>query len=201
MNSFDNYLKTADKNQKLMIFASFIIAVAFLLNQFIPPKLELQRELRDSVDTLQLNLSKNLTKRLKKQLSKKTKELMLAKEKLDIQKDEVNFIMSNVYKIRYAFFDDKRWANTLDDILKYSVKRNLKVESLKSIDAKDESKNILKLKKNIKLNGIGRYADIVSLIQYIQNFDTLLEFNKIDISLTKKDVEFSFDINVFGVGL
>ena len=53
MKAFDNYLKTADKNQKLMIFASFIIAVGFLLNQFVPPMLERQSELIDSVETMQ----------------------------------------------------------------------------------------------------------------------------------------------------
>ena len=201
MKAFDNYLKTADTNQKLMIFASFIVAVGFLLNQFIPPMMERQTELRDSVDTLQLSLSRNTTSKLKKQLSKKTKELLTAKEKLEVQKDEIEYVMSNVYKIRYAFFNDMRWANTLDNILRFSVEKNLKVSSLKSSDAQDGSTNIFKLKKNIKLDGVGRYRDILALVQYIENFETLLEFNKIDMNLVKDGVEFSFEISAYGVGL
>ena len=201
MKALDNYLKTADKNQKLMILASFIITVGFLLNQFVPSMLERQSELRSSVDTLQLNLSRNTTGKLKKQLSKKTKELLVAKEKLEIQKNEVDYVMSNVYKIRYAFFNDMRWANTLDNILRFSVQRDLKVSSLKSSDAKDDLISIFKLKKNIKLDGIGKYRDILALIQYIENFETLLEFNKIDMNLAKDGVEFSFEMNVYGVGL
>ncbi|HIP29227.1 MAG TPA: hypothetical protein EYG83_00235 [Sulfurospirillum arcachonense] len=201
MKAFDNYLKTADKNQKLMIFASFIIAIGFLLNQFVPSMLERQSELKSSVDTLQLSLSRNTTSKLKKQLSRKSKELLVAKEKLEIQKNEVDYVMSNVYKIRYAFFNDMRWANTLDNILRFSVQRDLKVSSLKSSDAKDGSTSIFKLKKNIKLDGVGRYRDILALIQYIENFETLLEFNKIDMNLVKDGVEFSFEMNAYGVGL
>jgi len=201
MKAFDNYLKTADKNQKLMIFASFIIAVGFLLNQFIPPMLERQSELRDSVETIQLNLSRNTTSKLKKQLFTKKKELLSSKEKLEVQKDEVNYVMSNVYKIKYAFFNDMRWANTLDDMLRFSVQKNLKINSLKSNDMKDETTNIFKLKKSITIDGVGRYADILSLIQYIENFKTLLEFNKIDMNLAKDGVEFSLDISAYGVGL
>ena len=109
--------------------------------------------------------------------------------------------MSNVYKIRYAFFNDMRWANTLDNILRFSVKRDLKVSSLKSSDAKDGSISFLKLRKNIKLDGVGKYRDILALIQYIENFETLLEFNKIDMNLAKDGVEFSFEISAYGVGL
>jgi Tfp pilus assembly protein PilO len=201
MKAFDNYLKTADKNQKLMIFVSFIIAIGFLLNYFVPPMLERQSELRSSVDTLQLSLSRNTTSKLKKQLSKKTKELLVAKEKLEVQKGEIDYVMSNVYKIRYAFFNDMRWANTLDNILRFSVQRDLKVSSLKSSDAKDGSISFFKLRKNIKLDGVGRYRDILALIQYIENFETLLEFNKIDMNLVKDGVEFSLEISAYGVGL
>jgi len=176
MKALDNYLKTADKNQKLMIFASFIIAVGFLLNQFAVPMLERQSDLQDSVDTLQLNLSKDNTNRLKRELSKKSKELLKEKEELSVQKEEIDYIMSNVYKIRYAFFNDLRWANTLDDVLRFSVEKNLKISSLKSSDVKDVSTNFFKQKKSIKIDGSGRYADILTLIQYMENFDTLLEF-------------------------
>ncbi len=201
MKALDNYLKTADKNQKLMIFASFIIAVGFLLNQFAIPMLERQTELQNSVDTLELSLSKNSTNRLKRELSKKSKELLTKKEELNAQKDEIDYVMSNIYKIRYAFFDDMRWANTLDNILRFSVERSLKINSLKSSDLKDSSISIIKLKKNIKIDGSGRYNDILALVQYIENFNTLLEFELIEMTLVNDSVEFSLNINAYGVGL
>ncbi len=42
---------------------------------------------------------------------------------------------------------------------------------------------------------------LLSLIQYIENFETLLEFDIIDMSLVKEGVEFNFKISVYGVGL
>ncbi len=201
MKLLDNYLKTADKNQKLMIFASFFIAVGFLLNHFVPPMLERQSELRDSVEMMQMKISKNSVKSLKKQLEKKNQELLTLKEDLVVKKGEVDFIMSQIYKIRYAFFDDMRWANTLDDILKFSVERNLKIYSLRSVDAKEDISSMIKPKESIEIDGIGRFADIVSLIQYIENFDTLLEFNSIEMNLVEDGVEFSYELSAYGVGL
>lgn len=201
MKQFDNYLKTADKNQKWMIIISFFVAVGFLLNQFVTPMLDRQTELQDNVDRLQLEISRNLTSKLKRQIANKTKELMKSKEEFEVQKNDINFVMSNIYKIKYAFFNDMHWANTLDKMLRYSVKKNLKILSLKSNDVEDEFKNIIKEKKNIKILGVGKYANILEFIQYIENFDTLLKFNKIDIKLVEDGVEFDFDISAYGVGL
>lgn len=201
MKWFDNYLKSADRSQKLMVFVLFFVAVGFSLNHYIPPMLERQSELKDSVEMMQTKISQNSVKKLKKQLEKKREELLIVKEDLVVKKGEVDFIMSQVYKIRYAFFDDKRWVNTLDNILQFSVKRNLKIYSLRSVDAKDDTNSIIKVKKSIKIDGIGRFADIVALIQYIENFDTLLEFNSIKMSLAQEGVEFSLELSAYGVGL
>lgn len=201
MKQFEKYLKTVDIKQKMMIFISFFIVVGFLLNQFVTPMLEHQTKLQDNVDRLQLEISRNLTSKLKKQLSNKTKELLKAKEEFEVQKEEINFVMSNIYHIKYASFNDIRWANTLDDMLRYSVQKNLKVKSLKSIDVVDDSKNIVKKRKNINITGIGKYANILEFMQYIENFDTLLEFNKVDIKLVNEGVEFSFELSAYGVRL
>lgn len=201
MKQFDKYLKTADNKQKIMILLSFFIAIGFLLNQFVTPMLERQTELQENVDRLQLEISRNLTSKLKKQLASKTKELLKSKEEFEIQKNDIDFVMSNIYKIKYAFFNDMRWANTLDNMLRYSVQKNLKIESLKSKDVVDDLKNIIKEKKNIQITGTGKYANILEFIQYIENFDTLLKFNKVDIKLVKDGVTFDFDISAYGVGL
>jgi len=201
MKKFDNYLKEADNKQKGMIFISFFVGVGFLLNQFLSPMLERQLELQENVDRLQLEISKNRTKRLKVQLLKKKKELMKSKEEFQVQRDDINFVMSNIYKIKYAFFSDIHWANTLDNMLKYSVTKNLKIESIKSINIVDDSKSIIKERKNIKVLGTGNYSDILDYIQYIENFDTLLKFNKVDIKLLNTKVVFEFEISAYGVGL
>lgn len=198
---FDNYLKETDNKQKTMILFSFIVAIGFLLNQFVVPMMEQGDELRESVETLQYEVSKNSNKRLKRTLVKKKKDLLLKKEQLREQKEEVDYIISKVYKIKYAFFDEKRWAETLDEMLSFSVKRDIKVISLKSKNTDDITKYIFKQKKGININGVGRYRDVLALIQHIENFETLLEFKKIDIHLEDSKVAFDFDISVYGAGL
>jgi len=201
MKAFENYLKTADIKQKMMIFFSFFVVVGFLLNYFVSPMLEKQSELQASIDSLQLDLSRNSARKLKRQLAVKTKGLLKAKDELENQKSDTNYLISNLYSIPYASFSDMRWANTLDDILHFSVRKNLKVKSLKSIDVMDTSKAIIKKKKDINILGSGRYANILEAMQYIENFDTLLEFDKITIKLENKSVEFEFDLSAYGVGL
>ncbi len=201
MKLLESYLETADKNQKMMILIIFIILLGLLLNHFVPPMLEQRSESKQSIYSMQLSLSKNSVKKLERELAKKQEELMTKKENLSKEKASINYSISNLYKIKHAFFNDKRWVNTLDDILRFSVKNNLKIDSLKSSDAVDNLANILKHKKNIELSGVGSYVDIVSLIQYIENFETLLSFNSIEMTLAKEGVEFSFDLNAYGIGL
>lgn len=201
MNKFDNYLKTADNKQKIMIFLSFMIIVGLLLNQFTVPMHEHQNELQDNIDRLHLETSKNLSKKLKKQIANKTKEILSIKEELNLKKDEIDFIMSNIYKIKYAFLSDMSWANALDDILRYSVQKNIKIISLKSVDTVNDSTNFIKQKKSMHINGLGRYNDILSFVQYIENFDMLLKFNTMTMSLVNDGVEFDIEINAYGAGL
>lgn len=202
MKSLDNYLKTADTKQKILIVLSFFMAVGFVLNLILPSMLSQKEELLYSVEDLTTKLSKNRVKRLKQDLNKLKSEVLKKKEILNKKQEDIDFVVSNVYKIRYAFFNDLKWAKILDEMLAYSLKRDIKIVSLKNFDVQDGSKHIIKHKKTIHLTGIGRYKDIVLFMQYIENFYALVSFNKIDMKLEDdKKVFFEFDLNVFGVGL
>ena len=84
----------------------------------------------------------------------------------------------------------------------YSLKRDIKIVSLKNFDVQDGSKQTIKHKKNIKITGIGSYKNIVLFIQYIENFYSLISFDKIDMqSNGNKEVLFEFDLSVYGVEL
>ena len=201
MKTFDNYLKTADTKQKLMIFLSFFLLLAILVNTIVSPMFERQDELQNSVDTLKTHLDRNSIKKLKRQLSKKSKIPLKKEEKLEIKKDKVDYLMSSLYDTKYVFFSDEHWVNALESILGFSVKRDIKIKSIKNANPEDVLVNIFKLKKSIEISGVGRYGDILALIQYIENFETLLEFNLINMSLVGNKVKFNFKISAYGVGL
>lgn len=109
--------------------------------------------------------------------------------------------MSNIYKIQYATFSEKRWANTLDLILKDSVQRGLDIKYIKSLDLKDESINIVKSKKTLGIQGTGNYYDIVKFINYITTLDSLLDIKSSVIELEKTSLKFTLEIDIYGVGL
>jgi seryl-tRNA synthetase len=178
-----------------------MICLYFVFNEIVPPMLERQNTLIENISSVEAKTEKNSINTLKRQLSSKNKELLKVKEELEFQKEDIDFLMSNIYKIKYISFNDLDWANRLNDILKYSVKNNLKISSLKNSDIADNSVNIIKDKRSIKISGTGSYRNILAYIQYIENFHTLLEFKNIKMNLIKDTVAFEFEIKLYGIGL
>lgn len=201
MNKLDKYLKTVDKKQKYMLYISFLVCLYFIFNEIVPPMLERQNTLIENISSVEAKTEKNSINRLKRQLSTKNKDLLKVNEELELQKEDLDFLISNIYKIKYIAFSDLDWANRLDDILKYSVKNNLKISSLKISGGVNDSVNLIKHKRTIKISGTGSYRNILAYIQYIENFNTLLEFKNIKMNLIKESVAFDFEINIYGIGL
>ena len=171
MNKIDEYLNSIDTKQKVMIAISFVLCLFFVLNQVVPPMIEKRDELNYSINDLEMKISKNCLKRLKREERALKKKLLAKKEEVNKKRENVDFIVSNLYKIRYAFFNDLKWAKILDEILAYSLKRDIKIVSLKNFDVQDGSKQTIKHKKNIKITGIGSYKNIVL---FIKNFLVLI---------------------------
>lgn len=201
MKQFDDYLKKADIKQKLMIYTSFILILGLLLNQFVPPMLEKRDTYLEEIDRLERDITRNTAKRYKQRLKKKNQQLLVAKEEIQKAQEDIFFVMSNINKIEYAFFSDKKWANSIDDILKQSVQRDIKIISLKNESFEDIQQSIIKHKKTITINGTGTYPDILAFVQYIENINTLLEFKVIELKQDKDGVAFSLAFNLYGVGL
>ncbi|WP_458701607.1 hypothetical protein ACKGJI_05660 [Sulfurospirillum sp. 1307] len=202
MNKFDKYLKTASTKEKVMIVLSFFLGIGLVLNLVLPDILAQKDELTYSVEDLEMKLSRNNISRVKRELAKIKKEVLKKKEEIDKKQEDLDFVVSNVYKIKYALFNDLKLTKMLDEILAYSVKRDIKIISLKNSDIKEDSVSLLKKKKKITISGVGNYKDIVLFMQYIENFKALVSFEKIEMKLSEKEqVQFDLQMDVYGVGL
>ena len=203
MNKIETYLSNVNKRQKYLIYLMIFGLIFYIFVQIIMPMRENQTILQSRINNLQIKLSNNSLPRLKKIRDIRTKELFALKSKQEKQKEDIDHLISGLYKLKYAFYDDKEWAKSMDDILKYSIKRNLKIEYIKSIDVKPEKSNnaILKKKKTLEISGSGNYIDIVAFISYVDNLNTLLKFEKTEISLQDKELHFKLYIDMYGIGL
>jgi Tfp pilus assembly protein PilO len=202
MNKIEKYLTNVDKRQKYLIyFMIFGLIIYVFIQAAIPLKQDIDT-LQSRVDELQVKLSSNSLSRLKRQKELKRKEFLLLKSKEQKQKEDMDYLISKLYKLKYAFYDKKEWAKSIDDIMKYSLKRDIKIEYLKNLDTKHNiNKNLLKQKGSLEISGSGNYIDIVAFISYIDNLNTLLQFETMDIKIVGKELKFKLLIDMYGIGL
>ncbi len=202
MNKIEIYLKNVEKRQKYLIYFMIFGLIIYVFMQLVMPMREEQIVLQSRVDELQTKLINNSLSRLKKRKKSKDRELLVLKSKQEKQKENINHLISGLYKLKYAFYNDKEWAKSIDDILKFSLKRDIEIEYIKSIDIKSEKNSgILKKRKSFEMSGSGNYIDIVAFISYIDNLNTLLQFQKIEIKSDKKGLKFMLFIDMYGIGL
>ncbi len=202
MNKIEKYLNDAQTKQKYLIYFMIFGLIIYLFVQIMMPIKENIDILESQIGELQTKLVNNSLSRLKRLKDLKSKELLTLKSKHEKQKEEINSLISGLYKLKYAFYNDKEWAKSLDNILKYSVKRNLKIDYIKSINAKNsKSHELLKKKRSLEISGSGNYIDIVAFISYIDNLNALLKFKKTQIKLENNSLNFKLFVDMYGIGL
>ncbi len=202
MNKLENFLKIADTKQKTMIILSFLLILGLVLNEIVPPLLLKKERLDADTRSLELKIAKNSIKKFNLKLKQIQKEILTKREVLEKKQEDINYIASKVYEIKYVLFDDLKWTEFLNDILKYSLERNIKNLVIKNKSVNKATELFLKHKKNVQVSGVGRYRDILLFLQYIENLDVLVAINKIDLEQSNdKKVLFDLELNVYGVEL
>lgn len=204
MNNFEIYLKNLDMKQKVMIYLSVVFVCVIVLNQFLPSLSSEKENLQSNIDTTQMKILNNSTKKLKQDLEKiKTLNLQNIAI-LNENKDKINYFMSSLYRVKFAFFREVELAKTLDLLLQESLKKNIALNYIKNEDKKVEQiSDLIHYKKTMDIDGLGRYQDVLNFINFIENIDFLFTMNDIKINEVEgnSDVHFSLSINFYGVGL
>ncbi|MDD3325270.1 MAG: hypothetical protein PHN38_09155 [Sulfurospirillaceae bacterium] len=202
MNKFENFLATCGGRQRAMVYFIVFVVGAFLISQIAYPiQLEVDG-LNSSIATVESNMAKDKTARTKVLIASKEKELAILKDRVEKQKEEISFLVSNLYKLRFAFFNEKEFAQSLDDILKKSVNNNLKIDYVKNVEFKlDAPKELLGQKKRLEIAGQGSYKEVVEFVGFIENLEALLKFTKITLVSDKDAVKFTLVLDIYGIGL
>jgi Tfp pilus assembly protein PilO len=202
MNRFETYLAKADTKQKGMIFASVLMVILLCVYSLSTPMEERVEELTAQIETLQTSISKNRSNALKKEKVIASKELLNLQSETEVQKEKITALMSSLYTLNYAFFNEKEFANALDEILQKSINAKLGIEYIKNIPVKQEdTARIVKHKKRIEISGVGSFKEIVSFINHIENLNVLLKFETILLKAAEKNIKFILLFDVYGVGL
>lgn len=202
MKKFENYLLHVTRTQKWMIYASVLLVVVFFINTFTTPMVEELEAQQSQIENLQNSIASNSANRLKKEIAQKGKVLLEINEAIEQDKERVTFFMSSLYKLKYAFFDEREFANSLDTMLKKSLSSQLSIEHIKTIALpKETHERLLKHKKRLEITGFGEYKAIVAFIAHIEQQEMLLNFDSIKIEANEKNVTFKLLLDIYGIGL
>lgn len=202
MNKFEVYLSNVDKKQKIMIYVITAVALLFVLNFITTPMREEIENLESSIASVEQSISKNSVNSLKKEIDLKKKEQLNVNAEIEQQKEMITALLSKLYTVKYAFFNEKEFANSLDEMLKKSINAHLTIDFIKSSNgAKEDAMKLLKHKKRLEIGGKGEYKEVVGFIHYIEKLDVILKFSSIKIESSKDNVAFLLIIDIYGVGL
>ncbi len=202
MNKIEEYLNSVGDRQRYLIYIMIFGVIVYIFIQLLMPKLYERREIQSEIENLQSKMEKNQINRLKNNIKILDGHILKLREKYERKKEEIDYLISGLYKLKFTFYDEKEWANSIDNILKDSLKRDIKIEYIKSRDVVDEkSKDLLKKKKTLEISGSGDYINIVAFISYIDNLNLLLNFTKSEIKFKDKELHFKLFLDMYGVGL
>ncbi len=202
MNKLENYLNSADKKQKIMIYVIIAITLLFVFNFIVTPMQEEIENLESNIASVEQSIAKNSINSIKKEIALKQKEQVTLNAEIDKQKEIITSLLSKLYTIKYAFFNEKEFADSLDEMLKKSINARLSIDFIKSSDgAKEETMKLLKHKKRLEIGGKGEYKDVVGFIHHIEKLDVILKFSSIKIEASKENVTFLLIVDIYGVGL
>lgn len=204
MNKTIEYLNNLDKKQLVMLYMCVVFLGYILFNAFISDMLDKQTSLRADIDAKQMKIMSNQPKRLKNQLQKQDRVLLINKDKLQEDTENINHLMSRLYQMKAVFFKEANLAKSLDLILEKSLKQNIQINFIKNSNDKVENlTELVQYKKSMNIDGNGKYKDIVQFIRFIEEQDLLMRLHdiKFEEDTKKQNVHFSLIIDFYGVGL
>ncbi len=205
IKDFESYLKKVKLSQKVIIYMIPWLLVVGAVSMFITPA---QDEKLDELSYKQENLKKSIKKMMPKTLKKKIqsgkKELLNLKDKVAKKSDDLNYLFAKFDNLELSEFNEKRWTDTLDNILNKSLVLNLEIDHIKNSDAKTKKPNQSIIpKKYIEIKGKGSYSDIIKYLDFIENRDFIVDVKEIKIAKPsdneKRKVEFAINFTIYGV--
>ncbi len=214
--AFEEELKffSPAKRKMIYIMPSILIGILVMVLIYEDTTRAIEYEKARSRE-LQQKIANNSIPLLKAKIAKVEKEIK--KMKGDILLTETNNLQieAKLKELKFAFYDDLGFANNVKSILKASKDLNLTINYLKtklptppkkgknrSVKKKSNSDGYIKLIKNVEIDGVGKFKNIVTFIQFIEAINTLHDFSIIKIELDKKyNIHFYFLLDQYGIEL
>ena len=201
LKKISEYLENLPKSQFIMLYVVIIIAGISILYNIVPNMISSNNQLKNEVNILQRNIQISSISILNRTLKNNRKILLQKKENFSKLKEQTTFIMSQMYSLRFAFFNEREWISSLQKILQKSVNYGIEIKYVKNsnVNKPIQKFSLIENKKNIEIEAVGKFANLVQYIHYIESLPVLLRFNTVEFDNQKGKVRALLEFNAFGV--
>ncbi len=202
---FETYLKKVQLTQKIMIFLMPIILIGGIALMYLAPLQEEELEMLESESSkLQANIKRKQPRVIKKKIKKSETTLLALKEKVEEDRDSLNYLYAKLTNMEVLEFDEQQWTVTLDEILKKSLKLNIKIKHIKNSDSElKEGSDKIVPKKYVEIIGSGKYSDTLKYLHFIENRQFLVDVKNIKMKKQSdsENIDFHFNFTIYGVNI
>jgi len=201
LKKINEYLEKLPKNQLIMLYFVIIIAGISILYNIVPGMISNNNQLKNEISILQKNIQISSISILRKTLKNDRKILLQKKDNFSKLKEQTTFIMSQMYSLKFAFFNEREWISSLQKILQKSISYNIEIKDVKNNDVNKliRKLSLIENKKDIEIEAVGKFANLVKYIHYIESLPVLLKFNTIEFDNQKGKVRALLKFNTFGI--
>ncbi len=208
LTEFESYLQKVKISQKIFIYLMPLMLVGAVVFMFVTPTQDEELEVITSQqDQLHRDIKRKQPRTIKRKIQKSQKELLALKDEVETNKDSLNYLYAKLSNLEISDFDEKKWALTLDDILKKSLTLDISIDYIKNTDSKkDVQKSEIIPKKYVEIRGKGSYNSTLEYLNFIENTQFIVDIK--DIKMEKmqeetdtKDIQFSINFTIYGVNI
>ncbi len=154
-------------------------------------------------ETYLLELNEQITKqssgRYEKMIASKKKEILAIKERIDRLKSKELALKAKLDGQRFIFLDGQNFARLLEDMLQSSVKNGLELSQIAIEDKEAAAVGKLKIKKSIRIEGVGEFLNIVKFVRSIEAHPVLMRVDRFVVETNGTTPSFKVAIDFYGV--
>lgn len=205
LEEFEAYLKKVQLTQKIMIFLMPIILIGGIVFMYLTPIQEEELEMLEGENTkLHANIKRKQPRVIKKKIKKSEATLLALKEQVEKDRDSLNYLYAKLTNMEVLEFNEQQWTVTLDEILKKSLKLDIKIKHIKNSDSQQKEKDEkIVPKKYVEIIGSGKYSDTLKYLHFIENRQFLVDVKNIKMKKQEdsENIDFHFNFTIYGVNL
>ena len=156
--------------------------------------------LRTQAERLAQRIARIDLRRVTARLDQTRRERLRLEEELARADAAKRYLQSRIHALEFVWFEPENSLWMLDRILKRSVELGVRIDSVENVETHEDVTPLIEKSREIRVEGAGRFADILRLVRYIESFRALVKTRSLRIWLDEEEKEVRFALLFDGYG-